>query len=548
MPTSQTKKTTLIQRALISVSDKQGLEPFVRSLAECGVQLLSTGGTHKAIDGMGIDVSDVSSYTGFPEIMDGRVKTLHPLIHGAILGRRGKDEAAMRQHGIAPIDIVVVNLYPFEQVTASGSCTFEQGIEHIDIGGVALIRAAAKNHNSVLVVVDPEDYPRISEALNSDPACPTLRRELAQKAFAHASSYDTAISAWLATQAEGHVQGSTEGTTPAKTPERRADSTDEDLFPQQLNLGLSRHAVLRYGENPHQRAAFYTMPQSPAASIANCEQVHGREMSFNNLADADAAWQCVCDFVLPTCVIVKHANPCGVATAKTLSDAYQAARDADPTSAFGGIIAFNQCVGAKLVESILSQQFVEVLIAPDYDEDAKSAMQKKPALRALRAGGLLKTSEHRLHYKQLSGGILVQEEDADKIDISSLECATQRAPTKTELRDLAFAWKVARHVKSNAIVYAKNEATSGIGAGQMNRAMSARIAAIAAEQYQRPLQQAVMASDAFFPFRDGIDLAAKSGISAVIQPGGSKNDAEVIAAANAHDIAMLLTGIRHFRH
>lgn len=519
-------KTPLIGRALISVSDKRGIVDLARQLSAQGIELLSTGGTSKTIAKAGIPVIDVADYTGFPEIMDGRVKTLHPLVHGGILARRDKDQAVMREHHIKPIDIVVVNLYPFERATADPTCSFDAGVEHMDIGGVTLIRAAAKNHTSVLVAVDPDDYTDVLEAVRNDPICPTLRKRLAQKAFAHTAAYDSAISNWL-----------TAGTQKEQT-----------VFPEHLVLSMHRHDILRYGENPHQRAAFYRMPQSPSASISTSLQLHGRKLSFNNLADADAAWECVNAFTQPACVIVKHANPCGVALGKTLMDAYENAYATDPTSAFGGIIAFNQKVHAPLMNAILDKQFVEVLIAPEYDDESKSVMKKKPALRVLETGGLCDIKAQTLHYKQIIGGMLVEEYDSAELPTASIKVVSKHQPKQSELDDLLFAWKVARCVKSNAIVYAKDQRTSGIGAGQMNRVMSARIAALNAQQHKRPLKSAVMASDAFFPFRDSIDTAASYGISAVIQPGGSKRDAETIAAADEHSMAMVFTGMRHFRH
>ena len=523
-------KAPLIQRALISVSNKNGLIPLAQALKAHGTHLLSTGGTAKTLCEAGMEVQDIADYTGFPEIMGGRVKTLHPLIHGAILARRDQDAAVMREHGIMPIDMVVVNLYPFEDATAKQDCSFADGIEHIDIGGVTLMRAAAKNHSSVLVVVSPDDYDSIAEALREGTIDPKLRQQLARKAFAHTSAYDAAISSWLHSPATADTEAS------------------DSLFPKHLNLRLNRSAMLRYGENPHQRAALYTTAQHAAHGIATSQQIQGRELSFNNIADTDAAWECVCAFDQPACVIVKHANPCGVALGKTLTEAYQSAYRADPTSAFGGIIAFNQKVDAALVKLILKQQFVEVLIAPDYEYDVSSVIATKPAMRVLRTDKSQRPTEATQHYKQILGGMLVQQYDGGSQLQSSMKAVSKRQPTPAELRDLQFAWTVARYVKSNAIIYAKDEATSGIGAGQMNRAMSVRIAGIAAEKHERPLKGAVMASDAFFPFRDGIDLAAEHGIAAIIQPGGSKNDAQVIQAADEHGMAMVFTAMRHFRH
>lgn len=529
-------ETKVIRRALISVSNKEGIAKFAHSLVAQGIQLLSTSGTYQTLEQAGVPVTEISRYTGFPEIMGGRVKTLHPAIHGGILAKRGSDEDVMSEHGIEPIDMVVVNLYPFERTVARPDSSFADGVENIDIGGVALLRAAAKNHQSVLTVVSPQDYPVILDVLSRDPVCPALRQQLALKAFEHTANYDSSIARWLAQNTEGAT--STE-----------KDQTQEELlFEPQLTLRYQRKHVLRYGENPHQRAAFYSTPQTTATTITASRQIHGRELSFNNVVDADAAWECVCSFAQPACVIVKHANPCGVALAKTPLAAYEAAYATDPTSAFGGIIAFNCDVDAALVKQILKRQFVEVLIAPDYDAAAISALAEKPSIRALATGGLMTEQVHSLCYKQISGGMLVQEHDAHPVSKESVKVVSKRKPNKQEWSDLLFAWQVARFVKSNAIIYAKGDVTLGIGAGQMSRIMSARIAAIKAQEGKRSLHGASMASDAFFPFRDSIDTAAENGITAVIQPGGSKRDEEVISATNEHNMTMIFTGIRHFRH
>jgi phosphoribosylaminoimidazolecarboxamide formyltransferase/IMP cyclohydrolase len=518
-----------VRRALLSVSDKTGLVDLARGLDALGVSLISTGGTARALREAGLPVTDVSAVTGFPEIMAGRVKTLHPKIHGGLLGRRGIDDAVMAEHDIAGIDLLVVNLYPFEQVTAAPDCTFLTAIEHIDIGGPAMLRAAAKNHEHVAAVVDPADYAELIETLRRDEGTTLdLRRRLAAKAFAHTARYDGAIANWLGA---------------------RQWSDRVEQFPPSLHLAFERKALLRYGENPHQNAALYL--ESPAApgSAAGARVLAGKELSYNNLADADAALECVKAFrKTPACVIVKHANPCGVAIGATARDAYDQAYATDPVSAFGGIIAFNQPLDAATARAILERQFVEVVIAPEVDEAALAAFSSKPNVRVLACGAWPEQPPPALEFKRVAGGLLVQDADRDTLLLSDLKVVSKRVPDADELRDLLFAWHVAMYVKSNAIVYARGGRTIGIGAGQMSRVISSRIAGLKAAEAGLEVRGSVMASDAFFPFRDGIDEAAKAGIRAVIQPGGSLRDAEVIAAADEHGMAMVFTGVRHFRH
>ncbi len=501
---------TAISRALISVTDKTGIEDLARALHDRGIEILSTGGTAELLAKAGIPVIEVADHTGFPEIMDGRVKTLHPKIHGGILGRRGTDDAVMAEHGIAPIDLVVINLYRFRD---------DPSIEHIDIGGPAMLRAAAKNHAAVTVVVDADDYARVIEAIEAgDGAVPdALRRELAAKAFAHTAAYDGAIGDWLGDGATHTLQ-------------------------------LHKIQDLRYGENPHQTAAFYRDPADPEPGIARAELVQGKEPSFNNIADADAALECVRQFDAPACVIVKHANPCGVAVADSILAAYERAYQTDPTSAFGGIIAFNKPLDGPTAEAIVMRQFVEVIVAPVADRAAREAVATKMKVRLLLTGAWPPGRVPGNDYRRVTGGMLVQDRDLAALDEKTLKTVTERKLEPHELRDLMFAWRVAKFVKSNAIVYARDQATVGIGAGQMSRVYSARIAGIKAADEGLAVKGAVMASDAFFPFRDGIDAAAAAGITAVIQPGGSQRDAEVIAAADEHGLAMVFTGIRHFRH
>jgi phosphoribosylaminoimidazolecarboxamide formyltransferase / IMP cyclohydrolase len=515
-----------VRRALLSVSDKTGVIELARALAQRGIDILSTGGTAQLLAANSIAVREVASYTGFPEIMDGRVKTLHPKIHGGLLGRRGVDDAVMAQHGIAPIDLLIVNLYPFAQTVARPGCTYHDAIENIDIGGPAMLRAAAKNHESVLVVVDPADYPLVLKELDthqggSDAA---TRERLAAKAFAHTAAYDSMVAAYLASR-EGEPQ-----------------------FPATLSLVFEKVQDLRYGENPHQQAAFYRDPAARGASVARAQVLQGKDLSFNNLADADTAIECVRQFADPACVIVKHANPCGAAIAPTPREAYERAYLTDPTSAFGGIIAFNRVLDAATARAITERQFVEVLAAPAIDPDAARRLAAKPNLRVLVLGDLGAPVNDRTELRSVTGGLLVQARDVVDLPDGELRVATRRPPTVEELRDLRFAWTVCRFVKSNAIVLARERATIGVGAGQMSRVYSTRLAAMKAADEKLPVAGAVMASDAFFPFRDNLDVAAGFGIRAVIQPGGSVRDAEVIAAADEHGIAMVFTGMRHFRH
>jgi len=516
-----------IRRALLSVSDKTGLIDFARALAARGVELLSTGGTATALRAAGLAVTEVSAHTGFPEIMDGRVKTLHPKIHGGLLGRRGIDDAVMAQHDIVPIDLLAVNLYPFEATVAKPDCTLEDAIENIDIGGPAMLRAAAKNHAHVAVVVNPEDYDAIIAELAADGGLSEASCfGLAARAYAHTADYDRAVSTYLL--------------------ERRADAP---RFPDTVRLRYTKLQDLRYGENPHQAAAFYAEADAPAGSIASARQLHGKALSYNNIADTDAALMCVLAYTESACCIVKHANPCGVAEAASIREAYEQAYRTDPTSAFGGIIAFNRELDADTAEAIVSRQFVEVIVAPTVSADALAICQRKKDIRVL-VVGTPAAERPMLDYKRVTGGLLVQDRDAIACAIGAddLKLVTERQPTAEELRDLLFAWKVVKCVKSNAIVYARERRTIGIGAGQMSRVYSARIAGIKAADEGLEVKGSVMASDAFFPFRDGIDSAAAVGITAVIQPGGSVRDAEVIQAANEAGMAMVFTGMRHFRH
>ena len=515
-----------VQRALLSVSDKTGIVELARELAALGVALLSTGGTAKALREAGIDVTDVSDVTGFPEIMDGRVKTLHPKIPGGLLGRSGVDDAVMAEHGIAPIDLLVVNLYPFAQTVAKPGCTYDDAVENIDIGGPAMLRAAAKNHARTSVVVDPADYAALLDALGAGGTDAAQRRAFAAKAYAHTAAYDGQIASWLSPRA--------------------ADPDAPEAWPKTFHASLHLASALRYGENPHQRGALYLEAGAPQGIVATARFLQGKELSYNNLADADAALECVKAFDAPACVIVKHANPCGFAVAADLMTAYDRAYAVDPTSAFGGIIAFNRELDAATAGEILKRQFVEVVIAPSIAADALPLFAKKANVRVLATGGL--RTHAGFEYKRIAGGLLVQDADTDSLTAADLKIVTAKAPTDAQLRDLLFAWKVAMHVKSNAIVYAKDLQTVGIGAGQMSRVVSAKIASLKAEEAALVVPGSVMASDAFFPFRDGIDAAAAAGIAAVIQPGGSMRDAEVIAAADEHGMAMVFTGRRHFRH
>jgi phosphoribosylaminoimidazolecarboxamide formyltransferase/IMP cyclohydrolase len=517
-----------IQRALLSVSDKTGLVDFARALAAAGVELLSTGGTAKALRDAGLAVIDVSEYTGFPEMLDGRVKTLHPKVHGGILGRRDLADhvATMQQHGIPNIDLVCVNLYPFAATVAKPH-TLDDAIENIDIGGPAMVRSSAKNHRFVAIVTDPADYPALVSEMqaNGGALSDATRFGLAKKAFSHTAEYDSAISNYLTAL---------------------DDAGEKGRFGERLNLNFTRAQICRYGENPHQAGAFYVATNAPAGTISTARQIQGKELSYNNIADTDAALECVKQFdAAPACVIVKHANPCGVAYGTTLMEAYDRAYRTDPESAFGGIIAFNGRLDGATAAAIVERQFVEVIVAPEVSPEASAAVAAKKNVRLLECGAWAE-SVAQLDMKRVAGGLLVQE--ADVLLNAELKVVTARAPTEKEMDDLLFAWRVAKFVKSNAIVYAKDRMTVGVGAGQMSRVNSARIAAIKAEHAGLPVPGSVMASDAFFPFRDGIDQAAAAGIQAVIQPGGSMRDEEVIAAANEHGIAMVFTGTRHFRH
>ena len=518
---------TQIRRALLSVSDKAGIADLATVLAARGIEILSTGGTARLLADHGIAVREVSDYTGFPEIMAGRVKTLHPKIHGGLLGRRGIDEQVMADNDIAPIDLLVVNLYPFSETIARDDCTREDAIENIDIGGPAMLRAAAKNHDAVGVVVDPADYTLLLEELarNDGALTEASRRRFATKAFAHTAAYDSAVASYLG----------------------RA-STEPNALPDRLGIAWPIKMRLRYGENPHQRAAFYTDPASADASLAIARQHQGKEMSYNNIADADAALECVKQFYEPACVIVKHANPCGIAVDSDILAGYRRAFSTDPTSAFGGIIAFNRKLDAATARAIIEKQFVEVLIAPEIEPAALELLGAKKNVRVLSTGWWDMDPQPAWDFKRVTGGMLLQDRDDGLVTQEQLEVVTRRKPSEHEIRDLLFAWKAAKFVKSNAIVFAKDLMTIGIGAGQMSRVYSTRIAAIKAVDHGLSVKGSVMASDAFFPFRDGIDSAAEHGITAVIQPGGSMRDEEVIAAADAHDLAMVFTGMRHFRH
>ena len=519
---------TTITRALISVSNKTGVVEFARDLAEAGVEILSTGGTARLLRDSGITVMEVGDYTGFPEMMDGRVKTLHPKIHGGILGRRGTDDEVMELHGIGRIDLVAVNLYPFQQTVADPDCSLEDAIENIDIGGPTMIRAAAKNHRDVAVVVDPHDYGAVIQEMrsnNREVSAATCFR-LAVKTFEHTAQYDGAIANYLGAIGD--------------------DGARHD-FPHTINLQYRQVQTMRYGENPHQKAAFFVEHDIQESSVATAHQLQGKELSYNNIADTDAALECVKQFdEAPTCVIVKHANPCGVAFGRNLLEAYERAFSTDPESAFGGIIAFNGELDGETAKAIVDRQFVEVIIAPTVSAEAIEVVRTKKNVRLLACGEWAAEDIHRLDFKRVNGGLLVQ--DADLQLLNETRVVTERAPTEEEMRTLLFSWRVAKFVKSNAIVYCRDGMTIGVGAGQMSRINSARIAGIKAEHAGLEVQGAVMASDAFFPFRDGIDNAAEAGIVAVIQPGGSMRDEEVIAAANEHGMAMVFTGMRHFRH
>ena len=515
-----------IHRALISVSDKTGIEGFAQTLVAAGVEILSTGGTYRALQQAGIAVTEVSDHTGSPEIMDGRVKTLHPKIHGGILARRGIDDEVLVAQSIDPIDLVVVNLYPFAATIQRPDCTDELAIENIDIGGPTMVRAAAKNHADVLVVVQPEDYDKVVQGISDNSIDLSMRRAFALKAFRHTAQYDATVAGYL--------------------------GADEAL-PDSLTLTFDKIDDMRYGENPHQRAGFYRevggagSVANAAGTIAGYEQLQGKALSYNNIADTDAALECVAEFSEPACVIVKHANPCGVGLGANLLQAYEKAFATDPTSAFGGIIAFNRQLDAEVLKVILDRQFVEVVIAPTVAAAAVEIARQKKNVRLLSCGER-SGAGRGMEYKRVGGGLLLQDADEVCLDETALQVVTKAQPTPQQMADLHFAWKVAWFTKSNAIVYARDGQTIGVGAGQMSRVISAKIAGLKAAEEGLSVPGAVMASDAFFPFRDGIDAAAEAGISAVIQPGGSMRDDEVIGAADEHGLAMVFTGIRHFRH
>ena len=519
------RRDSQTRRALISVSDKSGLIPFAKGLAELSFEIVSTGGTAEALRSAGVAVTDVSDLTQFPEIMDGRVKTLHPAVHGGLLARTDIDESASAEHGIGWIDLLVVNLYPFESTITRPDATLEEAIENIDVGGPAMLRAAAKNHARLTVVIEPGDYPRVLEALEKGDPPLELRRELAVKAFGLTCAYDGAINGYL------------------------GRTFFEDRFPESLSVAATRTTSLRYGENPHQRAALYRLRGTDLSGIADAHQLQGKPLSFNNIADTDAALQCAAAFEECACVIVKHANPCGAALALTPVDAYEKAYRTDPTSAFGGIIAFNRPLDGETAGAIIDRQLVDVIVAPRIEDDARGVLESKRNVRAIEA--VMRTAERDatdFELRSVAGGLLAQERDFGTLDDVELKTVTRRQPTATELEDLRFAWTIVKYVKSNAVVYAGAQGTLGVGAGQMSRVVSARIAAMKAADEGLDLKGAAMASDAFFPFRDGIDIAADHGITCVIQPGGSVRDEEVILAADEHDMAMVLTGMRHFRH
>lgn len=526
--------------ALLSVSDKTGIVEFAQGLVNLGFRILSTGGTYKLLTQSDVTATEVSAHTGFSEMMDGRVKTLHPKIHGGILGRRGVDDDIMNEHGIDRIDIVAVNLYPFAETVAKPDVKMSDAIENIDIGGPAMVRSAAKNHAHVGIVTNPNDYIRVLQELQTLGSISyTTRFDLAVKAFEHTAHYDGMIASFFGARLNDTA------TAPSD------DSSATSDFSRTFNVQLTKLQDLRYGENPHQKAAFYTEHNAQEASVVTARQLQGKELSYNNIADTDAALECVKSFSKPACVIVKHANPCGVSVStEGILDAYNHAHATDPESAFGGIIAFNRPLDVETAHTIVERQFVEVIIAPSVEDGVLEVTGAKKNVRVLVCGELPnpKVRATQLDYKRVNGGLLVQDQDLGMITKNDLRVVTERAPTEDELDDLIFAWKVAKYVKSNAIVYAKNRQTIGIGAGQMSRVNSARIAAIKAKHAGLIVEGAVMASDAFFPFRDGIDNAAAAGIKCIIQPGGSMRDDETIAAANEHGIAMVFTGMRHFRH
>jgi phosphoribosylaminoimidazolecarboxamide formyltransferase / IMP cyclohydrolase len=528
-----------VRQALISVSDKTGVVEFARALAALDVAILSTGGTAKLLAEGGVRVTEVSDHTGFPEMLDGRVKTLHPKIHGGLLARRDVSEhmSSLEQHGISTIDLLVVNLYPFQKTVADPQCTLDGAIENIDIGGPAMLRAAAKNYGGVAVVVDPQDYqPVLDEIRASGGVAANRRFELAKKVYAHTAQYDGAIANYLTSLAGEPGQSGGDGRTPAPA---------REVFPQVLTQQWDKVQDLRYGENPHQRAAFYRDHDAAPGTLANYRQLQGKELSYNNIADADACWECLKSFDQPACVIVKHANPCGVAIGADCGDAYRKAFATDPTSAFGGIIAFNRELDGAAAEQV-TKQFVEVLIAPAFSEAARQAFAGRQNVRLLQIP--LAPGANRFEMKRVGGGLLVQSPDDHRLVIGDLEVVTAKAPTAQQFDDLLFAWRVAKFVKSNAIVFCGRGQTLGVGAGQMSRVDSARIATIKADMAKLSLAGSAVASDAFFPFRDGLDVVIDAGATSVIQPGGSMRDDEVIAAANERGVTMVLTGVRHFRH
>lgn len=531
MPTSN---SAVVRRALISVSDKTGIVAFAKSLHSAGIEILSTGGTYKLLKAEQIPAIEIADYTGFPEMMDGRVKTLHPKVHGGILARRDIDQAVMESHQIPPIDLVVVNLYPFEATVANPDCDLPTAIENIDIGGPTMLRAAAKNNAWVGVIVNPSDYDRVLAELkeNNGALSAATRFDLAVRTYEHTAAYDAAIANYLG----------------QRVPSGAEDETLPATFPRTYSMQFVKSQDMRYGENPHQKAAFYVEKNPQEASISTAVQLQGKALSYNNIADTDAALECVKSFSDPACVIVKHANPCGVAVASDIGRAYDLAFQTDPTSAFGGIIAFNRELDASTAKAIVERQFTEVIIAPSITAEALKVVAAKQNVRVLSCGQWAATPQHAFDYKRVNGGLLVQDRDIHQITAANLKVVSKRQPSPQEIEDLLFAWKVAMFVKSNAIVYCKDKQTIGIGAGQMSRVYSARIAGIKAADEKLEVRGSVMASDAFFPFRDGIDAAAQAGISAVIQPGGSMRDDEVIAAADEADMAMVFTSVRHFRH
>ncbi|CAM2983251.1 bifunctional phosphoribosylaminoimidazolecarboxamide formyltransferase/IMP cyclohydrolase [Vibrio rarus] len=524
-----------IRRALISVSDKTGIVEFAKALAERNVELLSTGGTARLLAEQGLAVTEVSDYTGFPEMMDGRVKTLHPKVHGGVLGRRGQDDDIMAKHDIKPIDMVVVNLYPFAETVAKEGCTLADAVENIDIGGPTMVRSAAKNHKDVAIVVNAHDYNRVITEMDSNEKSLTLdtRFDLAIAAFEHTAAYDGMIANYFGTMVPSYGDNK--------------EGDQESKFPRTFNQQFEKKQDMRYGENSHQAAAFYVEANPEEASVSTARQIQGKALSYNNIADTDSALECVKEFAEPACVIVKHANPCGVALGKDILEAYNRAFQTDPTSAFGGIIAFNRELDAATATAITERQFVEVIIAPSVSKEAAEIVAAKKNLRLLECGEWTSKTTG-FDVKRVNGGLLVQDRDQGMVSQDDLTVVSERQPTAEELKDALFCWKVAKYVKSNAIVYSKGDMTIGVGAGQMSRVYSAKIAGIKAADEGLQVEGCVMASDAFFPFRDGIDAAADAGIKCVIQPGGSMRDQEVIDAANEHGMAMIFTGMRHFRH